>query len=156
MVFWVENDIFLWTCLFWTTSSKNYVNFFQSRSLAESRLRNPAGNPCIKIIISTAHGTLAWSVSCKYNNPIISVNALLSREWYVSVYLFILDKFKKTMFIFLITISRGTPVEKPYSRRRFPNLLSCPDLGLVVSVLITINLICMGLNKLTHLIVSDE
>jgi hypothetical protein len=48
--------------------------------------RNPlnnfqvSGNPCIKIIISTAHGTLACSVSCRYNNPIIIVNALLSRE----------------------------------------------------------------------------
>jgi hypothetical protein len=66
--------------------------------------RNPwnnfqvSGNPCIKItrIISTAHGTLAWSVSCRYNNPIIIVNALLSREWYFSVNLFILaNKLKK-------------------------------------------------------------
>jgi hypothetical protein len=58
--------------------------------------RNPwnnfqvSGKPCIKIIISTAHGTLAWSLSCRYNNPIIIVNALLSREWYFSVDLFIL------------------------------------------------------------------
>jgi hypothetical protein len=49
-----------------------------------------SGNPCIKIIISTAHGTLVWSVSCRYNNPIIIVNALFSREWYISVDLFIL------------------------------------------------------------------
>jgi hypothetical protein len=41
MLFWVENDIFLWICLFWPTSSKNDVYFFQSRSLAESRFRNP-------------------------------------------------------------------------------------------------------------------
>jgi hypothetical protein len=49
-----------------------------------------SGNPCIKNVISTAHGTLAWSVSCRYSNPIISVNAVLSREWYFSVDLFIL------------------------------------------------------------------
>jgi hypothetical protein len=41
MLFWVENYIFLWICLFWPTSSKNYVYFFQSRSLAEPRLGNP-------------------------------------------------------------------------------------------------------------------
>jgi hypothetical protein len=58
--------------------------------------RNPwnnfqvSGNPCIKIIISTAHGTLAWSVSCRYNNPIIIVSAILSRGWYFSVDLFVL------------------------------------------------------------------
>jgi hypothetical protein len=57
--------------------------------------RNPwnnfqvSGNHWIKIIISTSHGTLAWSVSCRYNNTIIIVNALLSREWYFSVDLFI-------------------------------------------------------------------
>jgi hypothetical protein len=70
--------------------------------------RNPwnhfqvSGNPCIKIIISTAHGTLAWSVSCRYNNPIIIiVNALLSRELYFSVDLFILDnKFRKRCLFF--------------------------------------------------------
>jgi hypothetical protein len=78
--------------------------------------RNPwnnfqvSGNPCIKIIISTAHGTLAWSVSCKYNNPTIIVNALLSREWYFSVDLFILaNKFKIQYIFFSITVSRGTP-----------------------------------------------
>jgi hypothetical protein len=69
--------------------------------------RNPwsnfqvSGNPCIKIIISTAHGTLAWSVSCRYNNTIIIVNALLSREWYFfcgSVYFG--QQVQKTMFIF--------------------------------------------------------
>jgi hypothetical protein len=55
-----------------------------------------SGNRCIKIIISTAHGTLTWPVSCRCNNPIIIVNALLSREWYFSVDLFILaNKFKK-------------------------------------------------------------
>jgi hypothetical protein len=87
--------------------------------------RNPwnnfqvSGNPCIKIIISTAHGTLAWWVSCRYNNPIIIVNALLSTGWYFSVNLFILaNKFKKLCLFFSITISRGipgfrgTPVEK--------------------------------------------
>jgi hypothetical protein len=48
--------------------------------------RNPwnnfqvSGNRCIKIIISTAHGTLAWSVSCRFNNTIIIVNALLSKK----------------------------------------------------------------------------
>jgi hypothetical protein len=80
-------------------------------------------NPCIKIIISTAHGTLAWSVSCRYNNPIVIVNALLRREWYFSVDLFILaNKFKKLCLFFSITISRGnlgfrgTPVEKPWSK----------------------------------------
>jgi hypothetical protein len=58
-------------------------------------------NPCIKIIIPTAHGTLAWSVSCRYNNPIIIANALLSREWHFSVDLFILaNKLKNNMFIF--------------------------------------------------------
>jgi hypothetical protein len=69
--------------------------------------RNPlnnfqvSGNPCIKIIISTAHRTLAWSVSCRYNNPVIIVNALLSREWYFSVDLFILaNKFKKRCLFF--------------------------------------------------------
>jgi hypothetical protein len=82
--------------------------------------RNPwnnfqvSGNPCIKIIISTAHGTLAWSVSCRYSNPIIIVNALLSRECYFSVDLFILARLKK-MLIFSITISRGTPLKKPWS-----------------------------------------
>jgi hypothetical protein len=82
--------------------------------------RNPwnnfqvSGNPCIKFFISTAHGTLTWSVSCRYNNPIIIVNALLSREWYFSVDLFILaNKFTKRCLFFSITISRGTPVEKP-------------------------------------------
>jgi hypothetical protein len=94
--------------------------------------RNPwnnfqvSGNPCIKIVIGvyTAHGTLAWSVSCRYNNPIIIVNALLSWECYFSVDLSILaNKLKKNMFIFLITISRrtlrfrGTPVEKPCTRQ---------------------------------------
>jgi hypothetical protein len=92
--------------------------------------RNPwnnfqvSGNPCIKIIISAAHGTLAWSVSCRYNNPIIIVSVLLSREWYFCVDLFILaNKFKKRcLFFFSITISRGTlgfrgiPVEKPWYR----------------------------------------
>jgi hypothetical protein len=97
--------------------------------------RNPwnnchvSGNPCIKIIISTAHGTLAWSVSCRYNNPIIIVNALLSREWYFSLDLFILaNKFKKRCLFFqsrslaepLATSRgtlgfRGTPIEKPWS-----------------------------------------
>jgi hypothetical protein len=79
--------------------------------------RNPwnndqvSGNPYIKIIISTAHGTLAWSVSCRYNIPIIIVNAVLSREWYFSVDLFIVaNKFKKRcLFFFSITISRGIP-----------------------------------------------
>jgi hypothetical protein len=83
--------------------------------------RNPwnnfqvSGNPCIKIIISTAHGTLAWSVSCRYNNTIITDNALLSRELYFSVDLFILaNKFKKRcLFFFSITISRGTPSDNP-------------------------------------------
>jgi hypothetical protein len=28
MLFSVENDIFLWICLFWPTSSKNDVYFF--------------------------------------------------------------------------------------------------------------------------------
>jgi hypothetical protein len=87
--------------------------------------RNPwnnfqvSGNPCIKIIISTAHGTLPWSVSCRYNNNlIIIVNALLSRELYFSVDL--ANKFKKRCLFFSITISRGTlgfhgtPVEKPW------------------------------------------
>jgi hypothetical protein len=70
-----------------------------------------SGNPYIKIIISTAHGTLAWSVICRYNNPTIIVNAILSREWYFCVDLFIFaNKFKKKfIFIFSITISRGTP-----------------------------------------------
>jgi hypothetical protein len=69
--------------------------------------RNPwnnfqvSGNPYIKIITSTAHGTLAWSVSCRCNNTKIIVNALLSREWYFSVDLFILaNKFKKRYFLF--------------------------------------------------------
>jgi hypothetical protein len=77
--------------------------------------RNPwnnfqvSGNPCIKIIICTAHGTLACSVSFRYNNPIIIVNTLLSREWYFSVDLFILAyKFKKRCLLFSVTISRGT------------------------------------------------
>jgi hypothetical protein len=76
--------------------------------------RNPwnnfqvSGNPCIKFIISTAHGTLAWSVSCRYNNPIIIVNALLSREWYFSVDRFILaNKFKKQCFFFNHDLSRN-------------------------------------------------
>jgi hypothetical protein len=86
------------------------------------------GNPCLKIIISTA-----WSVSCRYNNPIIIVNAILSREWYFSVDLFILaNKFKKLCLFFFqsrslaepLATSRGTPsdisrnprVEKPWSR----------------------------------------
>jgi hypothetical protein len=77
--------------------------------------RNPwnnfqvSGNPCIKIIIFTAHGTLAWSVSCRYNNPITIVNALLSREWHFSVDLFILaNKLKKRCFFFNHDLS-GTP-----------------------------------------------
>jgi hypothetical protein len=81
------------------------------------------GKPCIKIIISTAHGTLAWSVSCRHNNPIMIVNALLSREWYFSVDMFILvNKFKKRCLFFSVTISRGTlgfhgtQVEKPCYR----------------------------------------
>jgi hypothetical protein len=76
--------------------------------------RNPwnnfqvSGNPCIKIIISTAHGTLSWLVSCRYNNPIIIVNALLSREWYFSVDLFILtNKLKKTLIFFNHDLSRN-------------------------------------------------
>jgi hypothetical protein len=66
-------------------------------------------NPCIKIIISIAHGTLAWSVSCRYNNLIIIDNAVLSRELYCFLWicLFWLT-IKKTMFFFSITISRGT------------------------------------------------
>jgi hypothetical protein len=47
-----------------------------------------------------------------YNNPIIIiVTALLRKEWYFSVDLFILaNKFKKRRLFFLsITISRGTP-----------------------------------------------
>jgi hypothetical protein len=81
-----------------------------------------SGNPCIKIIISTAHGTLAWSVSCRHNNTIIIVNALFSRELYFSVDLFILaNKFKKRCLFFFqlrslvepLATSRGTPVEKP-------------------------------------------
>jgi hypothetical protein len=90
--------------------------------------RNPwnnfqvSGNPCIKIIISTAHGTLAWSVSCRYNNPKKTVNALLSREWYFSVDLFILAKFAEPL-----ATSRGTPVEKPWSRASsFPCSLWIP------------------------------
>jgi hypothetical protein len=92
--------------------------------------RNPwnnsqvSGNQCIKNIISTAHGTLAWSVSCRYNNPVIIVNALLSREWYFfsgSVYFG--QQVQKTMFFFCqsrsiaepLATSRGTPVEKPWS-----------------------------------------
>jgi hypothetical protein len=88
-------------------------------------------NPCIKIIIYAAHGTLAWSISCRYNNPIIIVNALLSREWYFSVDLFILaNKFKKQCLFFSITISRGslglrgTPVEKPCFRGFIQNKLT--------------------------------
>jgi hypothetical protein len=99
--------------------------------------RNPlnkfqvSGNPCINVIISTAHGTLAWPVSCRYNNLIIIVNAVLSTEWYFSVDLFILaKKFKKRcLYIFFQSRSlaeplatccetvgfRGTPVEKPWS-----------------------------------------
>jgi hypothetical protein len=76
-----------------------------------------SGNPYIKIIISTDHGTLAWSVSCRYNNPII-VNALLSREWYFSVDLFILaNKFKKGCLLFSITISRGTASDISWNPR---------------------------------------
>jgi hypothetical protein len=92
--------------------------------------RNPrnnfqvSGNPCINIITSTAHGRLAWSVSCRYNNPIIIFYALLSREWYFSVDLFILaKKFKKLCLFFQsrslaepLATSRGTPIEKPCSR----------------------------------------
>jgi hypothetical protein len=87
-----------------------------------------SGNPCIKIIISTAHGTLAWSVSCRYNNPIVIVSAVLSREWYFSVDLFILaNKFKKRCLFFFqsrslaepLATSRGTLVEKPWSRILF-------------------------------------
>jgi hypothetical protein len=93
--------------------------------------RNPwnnfqvSGNPCIKIIISTAHGTLAWSVSCRYNNPIIIVNGLLSRELYFSVDLFILPTSSKNDVYFFfqsrslaeaLATSRGTPVKKPCSR----------------------------------------
>jgi hypothetical protein len=64
---------------------------------------------------------LAQSVSCRYNNQIIIVNALLSREWYFSVDLFILtNKLKKQCLFFQsqflaepLATSRGTPVEKP-------------------------------------------
>jgi hypothetical protein len=50
MPFWVEKDIFMWICLFWPTSSKNYVYFFfQSRylpqPLAISR-GTPVEKPC--------------------------------------------------------------------------------------------------------------
>jgi hypothetical protein len=112
--------------------------------------RNPwnnfqvSGNLCIKIIISTAHGTLAWSVSCRYNNPIIIVNALLSREWYFSADLFILaNTFKKRCLFFSVTISRGTlgfrgtPVKKHSFRllrlltvmkTRRDNAVSCTQL----------------------------
>jgi hypothetical protein len=78
--------------------------------------RNPwnnfqvSGNSCIKIIISKSHGTLASSVSCRYNNSIIIVNALLSREWYFSVeLLFWPTSSKNYVYFFSITISRGTP-----------------------------------------------
>jgi hypothetical protein len=84
--------------------------------------RNPwnnfqvSGNPCIKIIISTAHGTLAWSASCRYNNPIIIVNAVLSREWFfLWICLFWPTSSKNDVYFFLIAISLGTPVEKPWS-----------------------------------------
>jgi hypothetical protein len=83
------------------------------------RWRNPwnncqvSGNSCIRIIISTAHGTLAWSVSCRYNNPIIIVNALLSKELYFSVDLFILAKFKKLcLFFFNHDLSRNPRVPR--------------------------------------------
>jgi hypothetical protein len=74
---------------------------------------------------------LAWSVSCRHNNPIIVVNAVLSRELCVSVDLFILaNKFKKRCLFFQsrslvepLATSRGTlgfretPVEKPWFKR---------------------------------------
>jgi hypothetical protein len=79
-----------------------------------------SGNPCIKIIISTTHGILAWSVSCRHNNPIITVNALLNREWYFSVDLFYFgQEVKKRCLFFSIMISHGTPVEKPCPRITF-------------------------------------
>jgi hypothetical protein len=86
--------------------------------------RNPwnncqvSGNPCIKIIISTAHGTLTWSVSCRYNNPIIIVHSLLSRELYFSVDLFILaNKFKKRCLFYFQSRSLAEP------RFRNPDIL---------------------------------
>jgi hypothetical protein len=99
------------------------------------------GSPCIKIIISTAHGTLAWSVSCRYNNPIIIVNVLLSREWYLSVDLFILaNKFKKLCLFFFqsrsltepIATSRGAPVEKLCSRPRVLEIFTSTSTTTVV------------------------
>jgi hypothetical protein len=119
-VFWYENVL----CLL----GKNCIG--QPFSIVLP-WRNPwnnfqvSGNPCIKIIISTAHGTLTWSVSCRYNNPIIIVNAVLSREWYFfsgSVYFG--QEVQKTMFIFFqswslaepLATSCGTPVEKPWYR----------------------------------------
>jgi hypothetical protein len=49
MLFWVENDIFLWICLFWPTNSKTMFVFFQSRSLAEPLATSrgtPVEKPC--------------------------------------------------------------------------------------------------------------
>jgi len=67
MLFWVENDIFLWICLFWPTSSKNHVYFFSvtisrgtpsdiwrnPRVPAESRLRNPGLDAWVFLPVSS-------------------------------------------------------------------------------------------------------
>jgi hypothetical protein len=90
-----------------------------------------AATPATKRPQTYALDRAATEVGCWYNNPIIIVNAILSREWYFSVDLFILaSKFKNRCLFFTIMIShgtpsdisrnsigfRGTPVEKPYSK----------------------------------------
>jgi hypothetical protein len=104
--------------------------------------RNPwnnfqvSGNPCIKIIISTAHGKLAWSVSCRYNNPVIIVSAVLSRELYFFLWicLFWPTISKNDVFFHSRSLAehlatsrgtlwfRGTSVEEPWSILMVPIL----------------------------------
>jgi hypothetical protein len=70
---------------------------------------------------------LAWPVSCRYNNPVIIDNALLSREWYFSVDLFILaNKLKKNdVYFFNHDLSRNPGWET--LAQRFPNFYSLPS-----------------------------
>jgi hypothetical protein len=105
----------IWCCIYFYKTLFLLYYIYQPFSIF-LLWRNPwnnfqvSGNPCIKNITSTAHGTLAWSVSCRYNNPIIIVSAVLSRELYFSVDLYILaNKFKNRCLFFSVTISRGTP-----------------------------------------------
>jgi hypothetical protein len=67
MLFWVENDIFLWICLFWPASSKTMFIFFFSITISRGSLATSHGTPVEKpwtIVFTCAHACVHYWAVC--------------------------------------------------------------------------------------------